>query len=74
MFSITLKRSVVTVGVVAGLLATAGPASAKTVLADSNAQRVIELPEEADAQRVVELPEEADAQVISNPSPRTPRP
>jgi hypothetical protein len=65
MFSITLKRSVVTLGVVAGLLATAGAAGADTTHVRASAQ--------TDPQRVLELPEEADAQSILN-TPRTPRP
>ena len=36
MFSINIKRSVATVGVVAGLLAAAGPASAHGLKADGN--------------------------------------
>ena len=36
MFSINIKRSVVTVAVVAGLLAAAGPASADGLKGDSN--------------------------------------
>jgi hypothetical protein len=59
MFSSTLERSAATLGVVAGLLAAAGPASAQLPPTASG----VKAPTNPEQQRVVELPEEGDAQL-----------
>jgi len=50
MFSITLKRSAATLGVVAGLLAAAAPASAAVGVRDNGSQGVVKTPVSADRQ------------------------